>query len=141
MPNKYNIKAKRQVLDNLIRERAWSSFQTNFNELLSQGNDDHTEAKSVILLRNHQTTQHQTLLHSLCDVAFYLDPLNDSRSSTPSSELIYLVGSTCPLALLLHSHGSISEQTPLHIAIAQEANLLTIKALLKAADDAKNINK
>ena len=65
MPNRYNIKAKRQVFENLIRERAWSSFHTSFTELLSQGNDD---AKSVILLRNHQTT-HRTLLHSLCDVA------------------------------------------------------------------------
>jgi len=54
--------------------------------------------------------------------------------------LIYIVASKCPQALLLQ-HGSKSEQTPLHIAISQEAPLLTIKALLKAADDAKNINK
>ena len=123
-------------MDNLIRERAWSSFEKSFTELLLQGYDD---AKSVILLRNHQTTQ--TLLHSLCGVVFYPDPLNNSRSSTPSSELVYIVASTCPQALLLHSHGSIREQTPLHIAISQEAPLLTIKALSKAADDAKNINK
>ena len=131
MPNKYNIKAKRQVLDNLIRERAWKSFQTNFT--LSHGIDD---AKSFILLN----TTHRTLLHSLCDVAFYPNPLNNTRSSTPSSELIYIVAFACPQALLLQ-HGSKSEQTPLHIAISQEAPLLTIKALLKAADDAKNINK
>ena len=54
--------------------------------------------------------------------------------------MVYIVASACPQALL-HSHGSIREQTPLHIAISQEAPLLTIKALLKAADDAKNINK
>ena len=56
MPNKYNIKAKRQVLDNLIRERAWKSFQTNFNELLSQGDDNYTEAKSVIFKESSNYT-------------------------------------------------------------------------------------
>ena len=45
MPNKYNIRAKRQDLDNLVRNRAWTTFLTRFSDLVASvdedgGNDD-----------------------------------------------------------------------------------------------------
>ena len=133
MPNKYNIRAKRLTFDNLLRERNWKAIQTNFTTLSLD------DARAIILYRNYQTT-HRTLLHSLCDVTYYSDSLSEIRSPPPPSELIYMVATACPQALLLHGPGQISDQTPLHIAIAQEASLDTIKSLLNAANDAESIN-
>ena len=92
--NKYNIRAKRLALDNLIRDREWKAFLISFSQLSSAqggggipiipgggggsgGNEDEEErrpgestvslCKAVVICRHHLTA-HRTLLHSLCDV-------------------------------------------------------------------------
>ena len=138
MPNKYNIRAKRLALDNLIRERSWKAFHSSFSELSrtedklidgSADDDDNKHAnnnicKSVVLYRDHQTT-HRTLLHSLCDVP--------SNMSPPPPELIRLVATSCPQSLCVGVMPS-----PLHILIKRESSLDTITALLEAADMKNN---
>ena len=142
MPNKYNVRAKRLTLDNMIRNRAWNTFQDSFSKLSSAHDNKHDAdaadggsgdvkckgdanlCQAVVQCRNHQTT-HRTLLHSLCDIPFDSPP--------PPSDLIHLVASACPRALSLHESGN--ERTPLHLAIDQGASLNTIKALMEAADN------
>lgn len=149
MPNKYNTRAKRLQLDNLIRERAWVSFQNSFSQLSAQKHQhdaarsrrgdgdgdakrrgDATLCEAIIQCRNCQTT-HRTLLHSLCDIT--------PDSSPPPPEVIHLVASACPRSLLLHESGN--EGTPLHLAIVQGASLDTIKALLEAAEQDELLNE
>ena len=142
MPNKYNIRAKRLALDNLIRERSWKAFQSSFIELSrtddklidgsSEVDDDDKHRRnatnnnicnSVVLFRG-KTAHHRTLLQALCDV-----PPNIHQT-----ELIRLVTTSCPQSLC------IGVPSPLHILIQRESSIDTITTLLEAAD-MNNINK
>lgn len=146
MPNKYNVQAKRQALDDFARRRSWDAFRDAFMLLLDEtddtgkshaiktksrgkGNTKHTTlAQAVVECRNYHTT-HITLLHSLCDIHSY----------PPPPDLIRLVATSCPRALTIHGRGLNRNRntalTPLHLAIDQSAPLGTIKAIVEAAGD------
>ena len=153
--NKYNIRAKRLALDNLIRDRAWKAFLISFSQLSSAqggggipiipgggggsngGDEDEDERRpgesstaslcEAVVTCRHRLTAHRTLLHSLCDVP------RDSSSSPPPPppEVVRLVASACsPRSMLLRDPGT--ESTPLHVAIARGAGIDAIGALLEA---------
>mmetsp|Transcript_14745 Transcript_14745/g.30228 ORF Transcript_14745/g.30228 Transcript_14745/m.30228 type:complete len:117 (+) Transcript_14745:19-369(+) len=84
MPNKYNIRANSQVLDNFIRKRAWIAFRDHFCEYSLE------DARAIV--EYHNNTTHRTLLHSLCDI---------SNSSPPPPDLLYVVAESSPRSLLL----------------------------------------
>jgi hypothetical protein len=93
--NKYNIRAKRLALDNLIRDHMWKAFLISFSQLSSAkggggipiipggggggsgGNEDEEERRpgestallcEAVVIWRHCLAAHRTLLHSLCDV-------------------------------------------------------------------------
>ncbi|KAL9187909.1 hypothetical protein ACHAXT_006287 [Thalassiosira profunda] len=125
MPNKYNVRAKRLALDNLVRARAWSSFRESFAA------EDNSLRRAIVECRHHQTT-HRTLLHSLCDVP---------SDSSPPPEVIQFVASACPRALTLHEPGN--GRTPLHLCMYQRSSLSlqTIEALMGAADNRETVTR
>ena len=120
MPNKYNIRAKRQVLDDLLRKRAWLSFRSNF---------DHTLEDARAIVEYHNNTLHRTLLHSLCNISH--------SSSRPPPDLLYIVAESSPRSLLLQDSG----QTPLHLCITREYSLEAISALFSLVAKIDSLNK
>ena len=119
MPNKYNIKAKRQVLDNLVRKRAWVQFRSQL--------DQTTLEDALAIVEYHNNTTHRTLLHSLCDI---------SNSSPPPADLLYIVAEASPRSLLLQDSG----RTPLHLCIIRGYSLKAITALLTLASKVDSLD-
>lgn len=61
MPNKYNIRAKRQEFDNLIRDRSWNVFRARLTELCDSevfvpSDDDLATANHADLMRSNEAT-------------------------------------------------------------------------------------
>jgi len=120
MPNKYNIRANRQVLDNFVRKRAWIAFRDHFCEYTLQ------DARAIV--EYHNNTTHRTLLHSLCDI---------SNSSPPPPDLLYIVAEASPRSLLLQDSG----RTPLHLCVIRGYSLKAIKSLLSFAEKCDSLDK
>ena len=120
MPNKYNIRANRQVLDNLIRKRKWISFRDQFCEYSL---DD-----ARALVEYHNNTTHRTLLHALCDI---------SNSSPPPADLLYVVADASPRSLLLQDSG----RTPLHLCVIRGYPMKAITSLLSFAEKCDSLEK
>lgn len=121
MPNKYNIRAKRQILDNLVRKRAWVQFRNHFVEIST-----HKDCQAIVEFNNGTT--HRTLLHSLCDI---------SNSTPPPADLIYIVAESSPRSLLLQDSG----RNPLHLCIIRGYPLKAISALLSLASKVDSLDK
>ena len=96
MPNKYNIRAKRQILDNLVRKRAWVQFRNHFDEIIT-----HKDCQAIVEFNNGTTNR--TLLHSLCDI---------SNSAPPPADLIYIVAESSPIVIA--SRFGSQSSSPLH---------------------------
>jgi hypothetical protein len=120
MPNKYNIRANRQVLENLVRKRAWIAFRDHFCEYNLE------DARAIV--EYHNNTTHRTLLHSLCDI---------SNSSPPPPDLLYIVAQSSPRSLLLQDSG----RTPLHLCVVRGYSLKAIKSLLALAEKCDSLDK
>ena len=120
MPNKYNIRANRQVLDNLIRKRKWIAFRDQF----CQYSLDDARA----LVEYHNNTTHRTLLHALCDI---------SNSSPPPADLLYVVAESSPRSLLLQDSG----RTPLHLCVIRGYPMKAIISLLSFAEKCDALDK
>ena len=121
MPNKYNIRAKRQILDNLVRKRAWVQFRNHFDEIVT-----HKDCQAIVEFNNGTT--HRTLLHSLCDI---------SNSTPPPADIIYTVADSSPRSLLLQDSG----RNPLHLCIIRGYSLKAITALLSLASKVDSLDK
>ncbi|KAK1749265.1 hypothetical protein QTG54_001204 [Skeletonema marinoi] len=120
MPNKYNIRANRQVLDNFIRKRAWIAFRDHFCEYSVE------DARAIV--EYHNNTTHRTLLHSLCDI---------SNSSPPPPDLLYVVAESSPRSLLLQDSG----RTPLHLCVIRGYSMKAIISLLSLAEKCDSLDK
>ena len=120
MPNKYNIRANRQVLDNFIRKRAWIAFRDHFCEYTLE------DAQAVVEYNNNTT--HRTLLHSLCDI---------SNSAPPPPDLLYIVAESSPRSLLLYDSG----RTPIHLCVMKGYSLKALKSLLSLAEKCDSLDK
>eukprot|EP00985_Skeletonema_marinoi_P001794 scaffold706_cov80-Skeletonema_marinoi.AAC.1 len=120
MPNKYNIRANRQVLDNFIRKRAWIAFRDHFCEYSLE------DARAIV--EYHNNTTHRTLLHSLCDI---------SNSSPPPPDLLYVVAESSPRSLLLQDSG----RTPLHLCVIRGYSMKAIISLLSLAEKCDSLDK
>lgn len=130
--NKYNIRAKRLALDNLIRDREWKAFLISFSQLSSAqggggipiipgggggsgGDEDEEErrpgestvslCKAVVICRHHLTA-HRMLLHSLCDV-----PRDTPRPPPPGGGSSHSVGLS-PIAAPSRARETESNATP-----------------------------
>ena len=120
MPNKYNIRANRQVLDNFVRKRSWDAFRGRFSDYTTK------DARAIVECNNDTT--HRTLLHSLCDI---------SNSSPPPPDLLYIVAAASPRTLMLHDSG----RTPLHLCVLRGYSVTAIKALLSVAEKSDLLDK
>jgi hypothetical protein len=146
--NKYNIRAKRLALDNLIRDREWKAFLISFSQLSSAqggggipiipgggggsgGDEDEEERRpgestvslcEAVVICRHRLTAHRTLLHSLCDVP------RDTPRLPPPPEVVRLMASACPRSLLLREPGR-PRATPLHMVIARGTGIDAMGAL------------
>ncbi len=120
MPNKYNIRANRQVLDNFIRKRAWIAFRDQFCQYSLE------DARALV--EYHNNTTHRTLLHSLCDI---------SNSSPPPPDLLYVVAESSPRSLLLQDSG----RTPLHLCVIRGYSLKAIVSLMSLAERCDSLDK
>ncbi|KAL3788999.1 hypothetical protein HJC23_012704 [Cyclotella cryptica] len=120
MPNKYNIQAKRQELDGLIRDRAWNTFRNKYTKLSYPQDNKHNAqiCKAIAECRNRHTT-HRTLLHAVCDV----------QCGQPPADVIALIASSCTRSLFTQDS---EQKLPLHIAILRGAGIDTIRALLES---------
>jgi ankyrin repeat protein len=116
MPNKYNIQAKRQHLDGLIRDRAWNSFRTQFTALSSNKEN----CRAIVECRHH--TSHRTLLHAICDL----------EKKLPPADIIKLIASLCPRALFTPD---CDRRLPLHLAICHGYGIEETRAILESAPD------
>ena len=120
MPNKYNIRSNRQVLDNFIRKRAWITFRDHFCEYSLE------DARVIVVY--HNNTTHRTLLHSLCGI---------SNSSPPPPDLLYVVAESSPRLILLQDSG----QTPLHLWVTRGYSMRAILSLLRLAEKCDSLDK
>ncbi|KAL7485610.1 hypothetical protein ACHAW6_011208 [Cyclotella cf. meneghiniana] len=120
MPNKYNIQAKRQELDGLIRDRAWNTFRDKFTKLSFPQDIKHSAqiCTAIVESRNRHTT-HRTILHAVCDV----------HCGQPPADVIALIASSCPKSLFTPDS---DQRLPLHIAILRGAGIETIRALIES---------
>ena len=116
-PNKYEVQARRQKLDDIVRRRSWPSFVDEFKTIP----DENGILEKVVLRR----TGHRTLLHDLCSIGL----------SRPPPEVVILVARVCPKAL----DPAPNSSSALHLALKNLSALEVVAAMVELVGEKQRL--
>lgn len=113
--NKYEVQARRQKVDDIVRRRSWLAFVDYFKTI------EEGILEKVVLRR----TGHRTLLHDLCSI----------NLSRPPPEVVVFVARICPKAL----DPTPNSSSALHLALKNLSALEVVTAMVELVGEKKKL--
>ena len=117
--NKYEVRARREKLDNIVRSRSWSAFVDYFKTI------EEGLLEKVVLRYGASGTGHRTLLHDLCSIGL----------SRPPPEVVILLARVCPKAL----DPAPKSSSALHLALKNLPALEVVTAMVELVGDKQKL--